>query len=225
TTFFYKQPNPDSVPRIIRLLSAEAMKDPDRQPPLIGLLSSIFRQFPDRVPEWVALADGQTAKGIVAQALWYADRQQEGLNAIREAGYSESSVEWLGRQPSTRLIFEISNADQLDILWGAFFGSGEVRYLFPIAEAIDRVSEDRRIDLEDVIFAASHVGRENARLRRDGEKYKRLGRRVLEDYSLAIAALWALGSNSTQHDMVRQYIEFRNDTGPDNPVAIALNRL
>lgn len=129
TLFFYRHSNPELVPKIMRYLSSDAIKTRNRQPPLIGLLSSIFRQYPDRVLLWAELANGRTAKGIVAQALWFADRQQDARDVLQSSGFSQKAVAWLERQPPSPLQFKVSNADHLDILWGAFFGSGDIRYV------------------------------------------------------------------------------------------------
>jgi hypothetical protein len=225
TTYFYRHSNPELVPKIIEYLSSEAIKTRDRQPPLIGLLSSIFRQYPGRVQTWVELAAGRTAKGIVAQALWYADRQQDARNVLQSSGFSPKSVAWLEKQPASPLRFKISNADHLDILWGAFFGSGDIRYVQKIIGAVENANNNQHIVMEDVIFSARHVGRKHPRGRKIGEKYKSLGSAVIRDYIMGVTALWALGSNSKQHEIVGQFIEAEYIKNPDDSVAIALKRL
>lgn len=225
TTYFYRHADPELVPKIIGYLSAESIKNRDKQPSLIGLLSSIFRQYPDRVQGWVELANGRTARGVIAQALWYADRRQHALDFLKSSGFSQKSVVWLGKQPSSPLQFRVSNADHLDILWGAFFGSGDIRYVRKIVGVVQRANDNQQIDLEDVIFSARHVGGKDPRMRRLVEKYKILGSGVAQDYILGLTALWALGSNSKQHDIIGRYVATNYIENPEDPVAVALKRL
>lgn len=134
-------------------------------------------------------------------------------------------MEWLEKQPSSPLRFEVSNADHLDILWGAFFGSGDIRYVRKIVGVVERVNRNQQVDLEDVIFSARHVGRDDPRFRRLGDKYRHSGAEAVRDYILGLTALWALGSNSKQHDIVGRYVATSYNENPEDAVAIALKRL
>ncbi len=145
-TYFYKEPDPKKVEKVLHLLRSEKFADSNNRPPMIGWLSSVFRAYPERVPEWVEQVDHDNAVAIVAQALWYAGREDAALAFFERWKIPQRSVDWLKTQPTTPMAISVSNASHLDILWGAYMGSGDLRYVEAIFAFI-RITHENPISI------------------------------------------------------------------------------
>jgi hypothetical protein len=121
-TYYYRNPQPELVPRVIEALGSSGFAE-DRAQVFVGFFAEIFAANPGRVPEWRQLIDrqGKPTRALLADAL-----------ALRHPG---DVLALTGH--SIRLN---------DRYWGAFFASGNPAYVRKLADQlgyIDEYYEDR----------------------------------------------------------------------------------
>lgn len=225
TTHFYTHKDPASVATLISLLGSDRFKNKNSRPPIIGLLSSIFREFPEKVPSWIGQAEGRLAKAILVQALLYAGRRNDAKELAKAIALPKKSMDWLDRQPESPLDFAISNPSQLDILWGAFFGSGDLRYVVKITEVLKRADVNANINLDDVFTIAADIRGKTPRFKEVLKQYSTSGKDLVLELVLAGTALWALGSNATQHEVIGNYIREAYGKDQEGSLTVLMRRI
>jgi|SRR5208282_1500389 len=143
-TYYYQHPRPDLLVSALRFMSKDGwLQKSDAQAPLVAFLSRVFIANPDRLKGWAAdvANDSEDEKVTVATALWMVDgdKSQEVLGAITRDGPATFQVKVKSLQanrPPDLLKDEINSPQFLDALWGAFFATGNERYVQRLISAL-----------------------------------------------------------------------------------------
>lgn len=125
TQTYYQVPRPEMIGTLIYVLHATALFNRTNAiPPYIGFFSEVFAANPDRVPEWRTLIAKQAhpTKGVLERALSVS--KDGGVNAID------------GRSAALN-----------DMYWGAFFASGNAKYLNKLIEQLRFIDERNNLEL------------------------------------------------------------------------------
>jgi hypothetical protein len=98
-----------------------------------------------------------------------------------------------------------ANPDGLDVLWGAFFATGETRYVQPILDAYERFANASEQRSEDVLAFGrfSETRGDPAAIRAALARYSDAERPA---FLTAGAALWGLKANARQHAPVARFL-------------------
>lgn len=133
---FYEAPRPDRISDLMHSASANGLlNDLQRAPGVFSFLGIVFTLYPDRLEEWLDVARTfprqQWLLVLYAACLSEHPRRNEVL--LRAADQTEKEISIIIRRmidetPSLRES-PVSGAGQLDLLWGAFFASGDVAYI------------------------------------------------------------------------------------------------
>lgn len=207
-TSFYLDPKPE---KLVGFLDGYAQRPQDwaAYPPMVGFFAVVFRQFPD----WVERLSPKTFDGKTAVTVAYAYKLS-GLPPMPAALHDRL----FATQPDGRLQAEfpalparveelqIRTPTDLDVMWGAFAGSGDDRYVRKIlgflASTIDP-SHELGIDVTKFTMSyLTHTQQEVGREMRPKYDDAQLRRLVY-----ASTAQWALMSNAQQHPKVREIID------------------
>jgi len=166
---YYLDPDPDRVPRFLRELEEHGVLEREGSAePMIGFLSHVMAANPERLSAWFPPDDRifLDERAVYYRALWQADVPEAKaiLDDVQERGPDELAARLREmRSTSPRPILErpVTSPGALDVLWGAFFASGDVRYI----EAIISVVEGSASGYEEIVIqgAAAWSLRANAR--------------------------------------------------------------
>lgn len=234
-TYYYKNPKPDLlVPAIKAFESNGDFRNYGALPPFCAFVSRVFAAHPERIAAWVKEMNGLSASSksnMLLVALEWTDNKEakdaagilERDGAILPDGLPSVSLD-ASKLDSE---FQITAASHLDMLWGAFFATGDKRYLHklisvtPWSRAQDSASLlssksliDKSLggkptfmdELErDVMKMAGESEEENYETRaarevaeaRERETKQANIKRVIGE-----AAVWSIGSNAKRHKVV-----------------------
>jgi hypothetical protein len=179
---FYRQPDPRQILEFIKSMSEKRiLDDPFTIPPMQGFLAVLFQSYPTNVAEWSAaiMALPRHHQMPLWDAVWLANTP-EARNALRraqESGLMDVNREALGKVPPSLRELEVLTASDLDLLWGAFFGSGDTGYVARIVTVLDW----------------------------DLKQLEALGR--VDKLGVSAAAKWGLASNARQHEVVLRFCQ------------------
>jgi hypothetical protein len=205
-TYYYKNPQPERLVGLLERYERNASLGASPWsafPPAVGFFAVVFREH----PEWIerllpSRFDVRSAVAIDAAL------QLSGNSAIRQAlqsRFSESGSDAtlkgeLDNFPSQIMDIQIVKPTDLDIFWGAFFSSGDERYVRRIidflAQTADR-SEPIAMDVARTTVAMSG-GPKDIFGQLKGKYDQALGREII----FAATAAWALGANARRHEKV-----------------------
>lgn len=140
---YYLDPQPDRVPRLIRQLSHEAYLDrPGHTALAVGFFGALLVQHPDRVEGWLLELNGLPPKTnrFIAAALWQAGHPY-GFDLLRHLGENSplrAELARLADTPSQRIEdTPVQSSSSMNLQWGAFFATGDERYIQPIVAALN----------------------------------------------------------------------------------------
>ena len=139
---YYLDPHPDLVGQAIGYLgSSGALKKEGAAPPVYAFFTEIFARYPARLSEWTPIIDTQP---------------DETRNALRRAVTTSAS-------PNKLLDDEPPSPSRNDICWGAFFASGDHKYLTELMQQLRYMSERKDLNLFTVGGSAKWSLASNAR--------------------------------------------------------------
>jgi hypothetical protein len=122
---YYLEPNPDAVGQAIEYLgSSGVLKKSSSAPPMYGFFTEIFAQNPGRMAEWTPIIDQQpeeTRKILRRAVIMSADRKK-------------------------LLDDEAPSPTRNDICWGAFFASGDRKYLTELIQQLRYMGERKDLN-------------------------------------------------------------------------------
>lgn len=166
---YYLDPDPDRVPWFLREIEEQGVLEREGSAgPMIGFLSHVMAENPERLSEWFPPDDRifLDERAVYYRALWQADVPEAKaiLDDVQERGPDELVEQLLEmRYSSPRPILEwpVRSPGDLDVLWGAFFATGDIQYI----EAIISVVEGSASGYEEIVIqgAAAWSLRANAR--------------------------------------------------------------
>ncbi|UFZ03121.1 hypothetical protein LQG66_28340 [Bradyrhizobium ontarionense] len=209
--FYHKDPQPERLVGLWARWAGHAYKAASPWsvfPPAIGFFSVVFREHPEWIerllPSWLDDRSAVAIDAALALSGNSAIRQQMQAR-FAKSGANQMLKDELGALPSEALDIQIATPTHLDILWGAFFASGDERYVRRIieflAQTADR-SELIAIDIANVNLAMA--GGPNEIIGQLKEKY---AQSFAGTIAYAATAAWALGANATRHEKVAHAIE------------------
>ena len=125
TQTYYQVPRPEMIGTLIYVLHATALfHRANAIPPYIGFFSEVFAVNPDRAPEWRALIARQAhpTKGVLEWA----------LSVSKDGGV---------------IAIDGRSAALNDMYWGAFFASGNAKFLNKLVEQLRFIDERDNLEL------------------------------------------------------------------------------
>lgn len=149
-TYYYLKPQPDLTPKMILAMSRDGVFDRENAlPPITAFLSRVFAQNPNDLHAWFVQFDDlpKEHKKTLWQALWYADTKEAKRQLQRIAEKSVPSDQddlekLLKSKPPALTEVEINSGGVLDMQWGAFFATGDERYVIRIMSALAWINEN-----------------------------------------------------------------------------------
>ena len=225
-TYFYLDPKPKKLEGFLDGF-ANRPQDWAAYPPMVGFFAVVFRRFPD----WTERLSPMTFDGKTAVTVAYAYKLSglppmpaalhDRLFATQPDGRLQAEFPSL---PSRVEALEIKTATDLDVMWGAFFGSGDkihVSRILDFLAARADVSHDFAIDMTKltISYGARQPDAFASEMR---AKYDKVQLRRLVD---GATAQWALASNARQHPRIRQIIDAYIAGHPRSPTSMGLGAL
>jgi hypothetical protein len=198
---YYRDPRPE---RLVGFLERYA-KNANWMafPPAVGLFAVVFREHPGWTERLIPSDLDATHAVAIGAAL-----QLSGSSPVRRSGpwrlVEPSSTARLKAElanlPSQITEIRIATPTHLDIAWGAFFASGDERYVRMIIDFLARTanrSESITLDVLETTIAMSGGPKEIYRQLR-GKYGDVLGSEII----VAATAGWALRANALSHERV-----------------------
>jgi hypothetical protein len=217
-TYFYKNPSPERVAKLVVYFNT--LNQPDKrsaQPPTIGFLAAAFQRYPSDIDKMIPEGLSTTMQGIVATSLRLAgqDAKAQSLaDHLRATGAAAPDLRYV---PQSLDAVVATGPNEFDLLWGASFASGDPRYSLKILDHLASVANVEG-NAEDMVNIARSYGT-------GADMHWIVQKRGADKAGQLIAqssALWALDSNSRQHEFIRSAVVKYIATHPEEPVSKAL---
>ena len=225
-TYFYEEPKPE---RLVGYLDEYAIKYADwiAYPPVAGFFAVTFRRYPDWIDRLLPATFNPKTADTIAAAMQLSGRApvpQALQTRLSKAGHDAQLRSEFANLPTRPEDLRIGTATHLDVLWGAFFASGDTRFVAMIldfyARAADQ-SHDTAIDITKLTIAL--VGGKSKETY--GEMRRKYDEVTLRRLILATTAQWALISNADQHPIVKGVVESYIAERKSSPSAMGLDVL
>jgi hypothetical protein len=204
--YFYSNPRPE---RLVGFLERIEKGNPEwsAYPPIAGFFAVLFRRNPDWIGKLVpAHFDAKTAAAITAalQLSGQSATPQSIRSLLTEAGSDARLKAELAGLPPRLEDLRIVTPTHLDILWGAFFASGDEHYVRMIVDFFAQTanrSESTAIDITKSMIAMAGGPKEIL-----GQLKGKYGDALAREIIFAATAEWALVSNARQHPTVEKTV-------------------
>lgn len=223
---YYRAANPELLVPVLRsYISSGDLKNFGALPPVCAFVSRIFAQFPQRIPAWVKALEPMPAfarDNLLLVALEWTDCREardaasilERDGAVLPAGLPLVNLD----ASSLSTDFVITSASHIDMLWGAFWATGDRRYVEKIiaitpwakegvapqvlsSRSMVEKSKDNSLlaQIEREFLGQDNEEREDV-LKAQEEAKSRIAmtKRVLGE-----TAIWSLSANARKHSLVR----------------------
>ena len=201
-THFYEDPRPEKLAGLLD--TARTNRAPwEFYPPLVGFYAALF----ERHPEWIDKLLPETFDGRLADtiaAAWRLSGRPPMAQSLRSrvdaAGHDPALQTQLADLPERLADIRIMIPTHMDILWGAFFATGDPVYIGKLIDFFSQManrSDQMALDITAVTLAMT--GGPKDVLQQIRAKY---GDNILRAILYASTAEWALLSNSRQHKIV-----------------------
>ncbi len=217
-TYFYKNPSPERVATLIvyfNSLHQTAKANP--QPPIMGFLAAAFQRYPNDLDKMIPDGLSATMQWNVAGALRLAGQSAKAQAVADHLAATGAAAPNLADVPPSLDAISVSGPSDFDFLWGASFASADPRYCWRILNHFATVAN---VDgnAEDMVTLVRD--RENG----TDEHWivQKRGAAEAQDLIAQSTALWALYSNSLQHEFVRTAVAQYIGKHPQDPASKAL---
>jgi hypothetical protein len=217
-TFFYKNPSPARVARLVAYFNAPAQSDkPSLGPPTIGFLAAAFQRYPGDIDTMIPAGLSPRTLGTVAMALRLAGQDAKAHAIADRLRASGSVAPDLSSVPTSLDAVAASGPSEFDMFWGASFATADPRFCSKILARFAAVAnvDDNAQDLIAIVKDLQT----HADLHWVVDKRGAVAAREL---SYASTALWALHSNAEQHEFVRIAVQGYISAHPTEPASKAL---
>jgi hypothetical protein len=208
--YYYKDPRPERLVGFLERYGRNASSSASPWsafPPAVGFFAVVFREHPEWIERLIpSHFDARSAVAIDAAL------QLSGNSAVRQAlqprfaasGSDTTLKGELGSLPSQIMDIQIARPTHLDIFWGAFFSSGDERYVRRIIDFLARTADRSELIAMDVArTAVAMSGGPKEIYGQLREKYDQaLGMEIV----FAATAGWALGANAQRHENVARAV-------------------
>ena len=201
-TFFYKDPRPQ---RLVGFLdkAENTYTNWNAFPPFAGFFAVVFRAHPDWIERLVPANINSRAAPTISAALQLAGQpaiSQSLQSRLANAASDQRLSQELANLPARIEDLRITLPTHFDILWGAFFASGDSRYVRPILDFFAKTANRSELVALDVTkTAVAMSGGPQDILSQLKGKY---GDAVTVEIVYAATAEWGLSSNATRHPAV-----------------------
>jgi len=143
-TQYYAHPRPDAMLSALKYMDeSKATHRDERQPPIVIFLAMVLRQHPRLLPDvFKQSADFHLkTRKVIWFAAWEADlpAAREQLRAARESEeeHAKKLIDVLLAEPPTPFKErKIESATDLDMLWSAYFATGDKNYVERIIDVL-----------------------------------------------------------------------------------------
>ncbi|MDZ4814963.1 MAG: hypothetical protein SGI71_01700 [Verrucomicrobiota bacterium] len=140
TSFYYQKPQPDLTVKMIKNMSSKGLfSNPASHPGILGFFSQLFALNGDKIKFWFGELNGLPAddRKILWLALWYANTPETKalLTSLSAQADPETrtGIEALLKNPAPALMtMDIKSPASMEILWGAFYATGDERYVLRV---------------------------------------------------------------------------------------------
>lgn len=247
-TYYYKKPKPDLlVPAIKAFESNGDFRNYGALPPFCAFVSRVFAAHPERIAGWVKEMGGLSASSksnMLLVALEWTDNKEakdaagilERDGAILPDGLPSVSLD-ASKLDSD---FQITAASHLDMLWGAFFATGDKRYLHKLISVTpwSRAQDSANVLASKSLIDKSLGGKPNFMDELEKDVMKMAGETEEENYEtraarevaqareretkqanikrvIGEAAVWSIGSNAKRHKVVLDVCREDMNSRPD----------
>jgi tetratricopeptide (TPR) repeat protein len=216
-TFFYKDPSPDRVAKLLVYFNTLMRPDKPNAPPIIGFMAVAFQRYPSDIDRMIPEGLSATMQGNIATSLKLAGQDAKAQSLADHLKTSGAPAPDLRYVPSSLDAVAASGPSEFDLFWGASFASGDPRYA---AKILDHFAAIANVDgnAEDMVTIARTFG-SGADM---GWLVKKRGAQKAGELVAQSTALWALNSNAQQHEFIRNAVERHIATRPDEPASKAL---
>lgn len=222
---FYSDPRPERLNAFFEKYAAAAT-DWNAFPPMVGFYAAVFRKYPDWIERLLPARLNARSADTIDAALKLAGNEsaRRKLKARLEgAGHDPSLQAELANLPSQLTDIRIARPTHLDICWGAFFASGDERYVSMIIDFLAQTanrSEPIAIDIVAIVLAMTGGPREIL-----GQLKSKYGEEPAREMAFAATAAWALAANSRNHDKVAATMDAHVSGHPGTPTSKLLSVL
>lgn len=197
---YYRDPRPERLAGLFDRVG----KNPkwDAFPPTVGLFAVVFREHPEWIERLIPANFNARTVDAVEAAL-----QLSGNSAVSarlksrfdQAGHDATLQRELANLPPQVMDIRITRPTHLDILWGAFFGSGDERYVMRIIDFMAETANHSQAVALDV--TKTTVAMSGGPQDIYGELKGTYGGAAF-NIIMAATALWALTANAQRHEKV-----------------------
>lgn len=185
---YYQHPSPDKVPAMLRrMLEADLIYASFAAAPLIAFGTEVFRTNPDKVAAWcqeLRTLAPRHAEVVIAMSAYAGSPATSTCAQILPIS-NETRAALPACKPLDLLHMKAKNARDLDMLWGAFFATGDSR-------AVHAIIDTLAVPTPDIVTDKGEIG-------------------VNAFMLVKMAATWSLGSLAREHsrvaDIVRQRLQ------------------
>lgn len=223
-TTFYQDPRPERLfgfwQQFQALPSAQSW---EAYPPVAGFLAFVFRADPGQVEKLIpAKLDAKSAQTIAAALRLSGDQAmyEEFQPRLAQAGRDDQLTGIFANLPPRLEELRIATPSHLDILWGAAFASGDAKFVLMIIDYFARTADLDESVARDI--ARTLVAMAGGPTEVYAELRKRYGVLAARQIVFAASALWALQSNSRQHEFVARAVAKYIEDHPGTPAQKAL---
>ncbi|EJN14136.1 hypothetical protein PMI42_02306 [Bradyrhizobium sp. YR681] len=222
---FYKDPRPERLNGFFERYAAAAT-DWNAFPPTVGFYAVVFRKYPDWIERLIPARLNARSADTVDVALKFAgneDARKKLKPRLDEVGHDPSLQVELADLPSQLADIRVMRPTHLDICWGAFFASGDERYVRMIIEFMAQTanrSEPVAIDIVAIVLAITGGPREIL-----GQLKPKYGDEPAREMVFAATAAWALADNSRNHEKVARAMDTYVSGHPGTPASKLLSVL
>jgi hypothetical protein len=131
---FYRSPNLQEVPDLVSrwAASASAQRN-DGIPPMVGFVAGLAVKYPDKIMSMFPASLSPKGRHVAVLGVRVGGLKDRAQQLARSYGWSEEEIAKAGQGGVIQSV-RITSANDLDILWGASFASGDARYVRQILD-------------------------------------------------------------------------------------------
>lgn len=203
---YYQNPQPERLIGYLERYQKSASATPrpwGAYPPVVGFFAVVFREH----PEWIerllpARLDAMSAVAVdeILRLSGNSAVKQNLQARLADAGSDPILKSELSGLPAQIMDIQIARPTHLDIFWGAFFASGDERYVRKIIDFLARTADrSEPIAVDVALTTVAMSGGPTDIYNRLKEKYDQTLR---TEVVFAATAGWALGANARRHEKV-----------------------
>jgi hypothetical protein len=216
---YYESPKGVNVVAILKIYE-ESTKDRDSMPPIIGFMAGLFTKYPTKIDSFLPEKPTAFEKSVISSALRLTG-QSARLSRLQEAWGGPARDILVQSVPQKIGQIRPVNGDGLDVLWGAFFATGELRYVQPIIDTYVKFANASEQKAEDALTVGRFINTRGdpTAMRAVVARYPQAERMPM---IIASTALWGLKANGSTHKPVSRFLSQYEAKNAGTPAGKAL---